>query len=131
MLDDARVNRPGQFNLPDRIWIARWDGMANISTSYIRDDGWLPGGRMKQYQGGHDETWGGVRINIDRNWLDLGAARSPAAESHCGGVRVSYWVYEPLSADACDPRQGAGAASACSRSRAPTTARSTASTAPR
>ena len=27
---------------------------------------------MKQYQGGHDETWGGVRINIDRNFLDLG-----------------------------------------------------------
>ena len=27
---------------------------------------------MKQYQGGHDETWGGVRINIDRNYLDLG-----------------------------------------------------------
>ena len=31
-----------------------------------------PGGRMKQYQGGHNETWGGVTINIDRNWLDLG-----------------------------------------------------------
>ena len=27
---------------------------------------------MKQYQGGHDETWGGVTINIDRNYLDLG-----------------------------------------------------------
>ena len=26
MLDDARVQRPGQFALPDRIWIARWDG---------------------------------------------------------------------------------------------------------
>ena len=29
--------------------------------------------RIKQYQGGHDETWGGVTINIDRNFLDLGA----------------------------------------------------------
>ena len=27
---------------------------------------------MKQYRGGHNETWGGVTINIDSNWLDLG-----------------------------------------------------------
>ena len=56
MLDDARVKRPGEVTLPDRIWIARWDGRANTQTDYIRDDGWLPGGRMKQYQGGHNET---------------------------------------------------------------------------
>ena len=96
MLDDARVERPGQFSLPDQIWIARWDGNANTSTSYIRDDGWLPGGRMKQYQGGHDETWGGVRINIDRNWLDLGLGSVAQPETHCGGVRVSFWRYAAL-----------------------------------
>jgi hypothetical protein len=54
MLDDARVNRPDAFTLPDRIWIARWDGQANTSTDYIRDEGWRPGGRMKQYRGGHN-----------------------------------------------------------------------------
>ncbi len=96
MLDDARIERPGQFSLPDQIWIARWDGNANTSTSYIRDDGWLPGGRMKQYQGGHDETWGGVRINIDRNWLDLGLGSVAQPETHCGGVRVSFWRYAAL-----------------------------------
>ena len=66
--------RPGVFTLPDQIWIARWDGKANTSTSYIREDGWRPGGRVKQFQGGHNETWGGVTINIDRNYLDLGPA---------------------------------------------------------
>ena len=79
VLDDARVNRPNAFKLPDRIWIARWDGVANTSTSYIREDGWRPGRRVKQYQGGHDEVWGGVRINIDRNWLDLGTRSKAAA----------------------------------------------------
>ncbi len=54
-LDDARVERPDRFVLPDAIWIARWDGKANTDTTYIRDDGWRPGGRMKQYRGGHDE----------------------------------------------------------------------------
>src|SRR5205085_10282231 len=33
ILDDARVNRPDAFALPDRIWIARWDMEANTSTS--------------------------------------------------------------------------------------------------
>ena len=96
MLDDARVERPGQFSLPDQIWIARWDGLANTSTHYIRDDGWVPGGRMKQYQGGHDETWGGVRINIDRNWIDLGRGSFADRETHCGGVRLSYWRYRAV-----------------------------------
>ncbi|MGH3334557.1 MAG: glycoside hydrolase domain-containing protein [Nocardioides sp.] len=93
MLDDARVNRPGAFNLPDMIWLARWDGKANTSSSYIRDDGWRPGGRVKQYQGGHNETWGGVTINIDRNFLDVGKGSWAAAETHCSGTRISFPRY--------------------------------------
>ena len=100
-LDQARVNQPGVYHLPDRIWIARWDGLANTSTSYIRNDGWRPGGRMKQYQGGHDETWGGVRINIDRDYLALGKPSAPA-ENHCDGVDVDLADY-PRTKAGTDP----------------------------
>ena len=96
VLDDARVERPGVYTMPDMIWIARWDGVANTSTSYVRDDGWRPGGRVKQYLGGHDETWGGVTINIDRNFLDLGRGSFAAPEVHCGGVRLSFKGYPEL-----------------------------------
>ena len=118
---------PDQFSLPDQIWIARWDGYANTSTSYIRSDGWLPGGRMKQYQGGHDETWGGVRINIDRNCLDLGLgsvaarARRTAAGSGSATGATPHWC--PARPPRWSPR-----CSACSRSRARTTDRSAART---
>ena len=96
-LDQARVNNPGLYQLPDQIWIARWDGEPNTSTSYIRSDGWRPGGRMKQYVGGHNETWGGVTINIDRDFLSLGR---PAAgpERHCGGVNVDLTDYRRVRA---------------------------------
>ncbi|KQP65573.1 glycoside hydrolase domain-containing protein [Nocardioides sp. Leaf285] len=97
-LDKARINRPDRFTLPDRIWIARWDGVADTSTSYIREDGWRPGGRVKQYRGGHDEVWGGARINIDSNWLDLGKGSTAAPEEHCGGARVNWPDYVPLQA---------------------------------
>ena len=96
MLDEARVNRPDAYTMPDRIWLARWDGVANTSSSYIREDGWRPGGRVKQYKGGHDETWGGVRINIDSNFLDLGKGSVAAAETHCGGVDVDLLNYTML-----------------------------------
>ncbi len=97
MIDDARVQRPGQFTLPSRIWIARWDGIADTSTSYIRADGWRPGGRMKQYLGGHNETWGGTTINIDSNFLDLGRGSVADPESWCGGLKTSFWSYPRLS----------------------------------
>ena len=96
-LDDARVLRPGTFTLPDQIWIARWDGQANTSTTYIREDGWRPGGRMKQFQGGHNETWGGVTINIDRNYLDLHSSAAPTAPvGHCHGTPVDQTNYPRL-----------------------------------
>jgi hypothetical protein len=100
-LDQARVKTPGKYLLPDRIWIARWDGQANTSTSYIRPDGWVPGNRMKQYVGGHDETWGGVTINIDRDYLDLGTHTLPAVK-HCGGVTVDLPDY-PRAQPGADP----------------------------
>jgi hypothetical protein len=98
VIDDARVQRPGRFTLPERIWLARWDGQANTSSSYIREDGWRPGGRVKQYQGGHDEVWGGVRINIDTNFLDLGLGSVAPREEHCGGVKVAARDYPALRA---------------------------------
>jgi hypothetical protein len=98
-LDDARVTRPTAFALPDQVWIARWDGQANTSTSYIRSDGWVPGKRVKQFQGGHDEKWGGVTINIDRNYLDLGSSvpTTPAEPTHCNGTPVDLTNFKRIS----------------------------------
>ncbi|MGK2874967.1 MAG: glycoside hydrolase domain-containing protein [Nocardioides sp.] len=96
MLDDARTKRADSFTMPDQIWIARWDGKANTSADGISEAGWNPGGRMKQYQGGHYETWGAVTINIDRNWLDLGKGTRGNKESHCGGVAINSTNYPKL-----------------------------------
>jgi hypothetical protein len=102
ILDDARVKRPQAFHLPDMIWLARWDGKANTSSSYIREDGWRPGGRVKQYQGGHDETWGGVTINIDRNFLDVGKGSWAPREDHCNGTRISHGRYTRIAPGTAD-----------------------------
>jgi len=97
MLDDVRLERPTAFTLPDYIWIARWDELANTSTTYISDDGWNPHRRVKQYLGGHNETWGGVTINIDRDWLDVGLGTvAPPNPVHCGGIPLDFYIYNVL-----------------------------------
>jgi len=81
MLDDARVRPGSPHTMPDQIWIADWNNKADTKSSYIRSDGWLPYRRIHQYRGGRPETWGGVTINIDRNYLDLRTPRIPGASA--------------------------------------------------
>ena len=42
------------------------------------------------------EEFPGVRINIDRNYLDVGQGSYAKPETHCGGVRISYWRYPTI-----------------------------------
>jgi photosystem II stability/assembly factor-like uncharacterized protein len=63
-------------NVPDQIWPAHW-----IYSSYnanasvwdvlcISNGMWVNSQRIRQYTGGHNETWGNVTLNIDSNVLD-------------------------------------------------------------
>ena len=63
-------NNP-QFNRPDNIWFARWNSVHSVSPDFYLPTGyWEPHRRLHQYIGGHDETWGGVTVNIDANYDD-------------------------------------------------------------
>lgn len=110
MVDNARVWRPGTFHLPKQIWIADWDGKANTSSEFVRPGGWRKHfqGRVKQYRGGHNETWGGKTINIDSNRLRVGRGSIVRQEpEHCGGVRLNYRNYRPIPWNTGDSRPGA------------------------
>jgi peptidoglycan hydrolase-like protein with peptidoglycan-binding domain len=113
-LDQVRASRSASstFHLPDHIWMARWDGKANTSSSYVDESGWNPGRRVKQYQGGHDETYGGVRINIDTDYLDLGKGLVAKPETRCGGVGIDFSDYGNLKAATADYTPSRGRVSA-------------------
>jgi uncharacterized protein YfiM (DUF2279 family) len=65
--------------LPDAIWIANWNGVESVfGDPYVSDTLWPNHQRVHQYKGGHKETWGGVTINIDSNYVD-GAVVGPSA----------------------------------------------------
>jgi hypothetical protein len=56
---------------PDAVWIANWNGKQSVfGDPYVADTYWPNHQRIHQYQGGHIETYGGVRLNIDGNVVD-------------------------------------------------------------
>ena len=56
---------------PDVIWIANWNGKESVfGDPYVSDSLWPNHQRVHQYKGGHNETYGGVTINIDSNVVD-------------------------------------------------------------
>ena len=85
------VDRVGDptFHQPDDIWFARWnDDRSVLGDPLIPDTYWPNHQRIHQYKGGHNETWGGTTINIDRDSLD--ADTSPGAPLAAGTfVRVT------------------------------------------
>jgi hypothetical protein len=53
-------------NPPDFVWPAAWDNNPSTSTiSCITSTNWASSQRHKQYAGDHNETYGGITINMD------------------------------------------------------------------
>jgi uncharacterized protein YraI len=60
---------------PDALWIARYDGVDSLKGwTNIADSKWASHQRAKQFKGDHNETYGGVTINIDTDRLDTPVA---------------------------------------------------------
>lgn len=62
------ARRAGTYRMPGTIDFAQWDKKPTVASSYIPSSYWV-GHRMKQYWGAHSETHGGIKINIDADWL--------------------------------------------------------------
>lgn len=96
------------YAAPDNLWIANWNGQQNTDDPYVPAGAWNQHQRIHQYRGGHDETWGGVTINIDNNYVEgatVGAVASADPEPRGrldsassplpGHVRLTGWAYDP------------------------------------
>ena len=91
----ARQVRPARRDLDRALGRHRQHQHDRTSATTAGD----PAAGSSSTMGGHDETWGGVRINIDRNFLDLGQGSIATPESHCGGVQVGFTRMTRSSAD--------------------------------
>lgn len=83
---------------PDELWIADWNGAKTTSDPSVPSSYWANHQRIHQYDGGHNETWGGVTLNIDHDYLDAATAGSSGCQQEFADgtfleVSGSYAVY--------------------------------------
>jgi Domain of unknown function (DUF1906) len=92
---------------PDAVWMARYDlNPALTGWPTAPDSQWAVHQRAKQYRGGHDETWGGVTLNVDSNRID-------------GPVATVAYSYRVTSTTSLNARTGPGSSYPTSGSYAP------------
>ena len=90
-LDYADYASPGSYVMPDDIWFAWENGKADVKTdervSY--SDHWDDHARIHQYALDVERTYGGYTLDVDENWVDVGAGSvgSPS-KPLCKGVSV-------------------------------------------
>jgi hypothetical protein len=98
------------YSSPDNLWIANWNNAENTIDSVVPETAWANHQRIHQFRGGHDDTYGGVTINIDSDYVDgatVGVGTPPVGESDPigsleltgapakGTVRVKGWALDP------------------------------------
>ena len=80
--DLAGVYGSASYARPDALWIARYDSNPALTGwAGIPNSDWSDIQRAKQYRGGHDETYGGVTLNIDNDKFNGPAATVPYSYS--------------------------------------------------
>ena len=98
------------YELPDHLWIANWNASTSTADPVVPSNAWTQHQRIHQYRGGHNETYGGVTINIDNDSVDgatVGEASLPpvaeedpvgalelAAAAGPGQVRIRGWALD-------------------------------------
>ncbi|MFF1835984.1 glycoside hydrolase domain-containing protein [Streptomyces sp. NPDC058231] len=98
MVDLAGEYTAGTYTMPDHIWFARWNSAADTdATPYVPNDYWAGHQRIHQLTGDTDETWGGVTMNIDRDYLDVGTG--PFGNSTCS-ASLDFSLYGSITAGA-------------------------------
>jgi hypothetical protein len=88
IIDLARQYARSRYTMPDAIYDALWNGSANVLDKAYRKRAWPLDHRLHQFSGNDTRTYGGITIDIDEDYLNVGLATpggtmqsAPAAES--------------------------------------------------
>ncbi|MGW2378136.1 DUF1906 domain-containing protein [Kitasatospora sp. NPDC001683] len=67
------ANNVTSYTMPDVIWIARWNHVADTNEPLVPSAYWANHQRIHQYWGGdgNNESYGGYTINVDNDYLDV------------------------------------------------------------
>jgi hypothetical protein len=98
-LDYAQQVSRGSYAMPDVIWFAWDNGRADTADGgWVDTSTWDGHRRIHQYDLDTEQTHGGVTLDIDKNWVDVGqgSVGSPS-KNLCRGVSVDLRAYPRLT----------------------------------
>ena len=103
-IDAARAAKRKGFTLPDQLWIAWTNKVANTDGGpYLADTGWANHQRIHQYHNGINITYGGHKLNIDKDFLDVGTGSVASKQVLPCNVKMSFDSYPALKAGSRGP----------------------------
>jgi hypothetical protein len=100
LLSRVGAHGPHGYAAPDHVWFAWANGRANTSAGrYVRSARWKQHHRVHQYSLDDAASYGGVRMHIDRNFVDLGVSGNARREPGPCGHRADRRWYAPVRRD--------------------------------
>ncbi|MRJ75296.1 DUF1906 domain-containing protein [Aeromicrobium sp. SMF47] len=95
-IDQARASKRKGFTLPDQMWLAWVNKKADTKGGpYLSDAGWKQQ-RIHQYHNDIDVTYGGKKLTIDKNYLDVGRGSVAVKQSLPCKKRMTFNAYPTL-----------------------------------
>ncbi len=89
------VSHRGKIVEPDAVDIAHWNGIPDADLGATPADAW-PAARAHQYVGGTDASYGGVKMNIDKDYMFINLAQPPVGPSPSASASASpSWGLSP------------------------------------
>jgi hypothetical protein len=87
----GRWGKPG-LSMPDDVWFAEWNRDAVVTTSALRSSEWPGYRRVHQFDGPNVEKFGGVKVNIDDDFVagDVAALGTPPGAYVLGQPDISH-----------------------------------------
>jgi hypothetical protein len=73
---------------PDDVWIADWNGKAELTDPFVPNKDWADHQRIHQYKGPQTQTWGGASVNIDQDVVD-GEVAGPRSTAGSAAASVT------------------------------------------
>ncbi|MFE5210604.1 glycoside hydrolase domain-containing protein [Streptomyces sp. NPDC056600] len=91
--DAAAEYNNSAYTRVDHLFYAWWNSAADTNTgTYVPSTYWANHQRIHQYVGEVTESYGGYSINIDRDYLDVGAGGTSPTPT-CSGANLNFSAY--------------------------------------
>jgi hypothetical protein len=92
--DLAQQYSKKRYVMPDTIFDALWNGSANVRDKVYKRKSWPLDHRMHQYSGNDTQKFGGFKIDVDKDFLNIGLAIPGGTIQPAPAVESSSVFYE-------------------------------------